>query len=426
MRKGLLLIGTALFTTVLFSVNARETHYPVAGYYNANPFIFQEQGITFAVYPDGEFDFYMDSQVQVGIGAGNVGVTFNSGFNYNPFIQYDHYGAVIQVEHVPIFYDPWGRVDQIGNVNIFYRNGWVYRIGGLTIFYNNGVFSHTVGFINIYNRRYVFRPWHRWFARPAIGFCNVWTTPYRRWYDPIRYTFFRPYIENRRVAFYTIGSQRRYAPIQNRNAIYRNDRRVSQARSSRSERYQRAGRSDYAFNDSGRSSAVNQRSNSGQSNRMLSNGRSGNTNMRSTRNADSNLNRNSGATRSRSTQATRSSRSGSQSRESAVNRSSRSGQNRQGSVNTQSQRNTNQVSTRSGSSRVNRSATTPSRSSRSSQVQRPKSNRSSSVKRSSTRSTSVKKSSGRNTSSGAAKSRSTRSNRSSSSRSGGRSSSGRG
>ncbi len=433
MRKGLLLIGTMLFTTVLFSVNARETNYPALGYFNANPFIFQEQGITFAVYPNGEFDFYMDSQVQVGIGAGNVGITFNSGYNYNPFVQYDHYGAVIQVEHVPIFYDPWGRVDQIGNVNIFYRNGWVNRIGGLTIFYNNGVFSHTAGFINIYNRRYVFRPWHRWFARPAIGFCNVWTTPYRRWYDPVRYTFFRPYIDNRRVVVYNIGNQGRYTPLQNRNAVYRNDRRVTQVQSSRSERYARTGRRDYAFNDSGRSNAVNQRSNTNRSARVLSNGRSGNSKMQPSRHTG----RNSQATRtqsnSRRTESSQSNRSGSQSRESAVNSSSRSGQNRQGSVNTRTERNSNSVGTRNGSSRANQSATTPSRTSRatrSTQVQRPKSSRSSSVKRSSksssSRATSVRQSSGRNKSSNATKSRSTRSDRSSSTRSSGRSSSGRG
>ena len=124
--------------------NTVETNF-VRGY--GNSFIFVEDGVTFSVYPDGEFDFYMDSRVNVGVGAriGNVGITFNSGFNYDPFVQYDDYGAVIQVENTPIFYDYYGRVSQIGNVDIWYNNGRVRRIGGLHIYYNRGVFSHYSG-----------------------------------------------------------------------------------------------------------------------------------------------------------------------------------------------------------------------------------------------------------------------------------------
>ena len=64
-----------------------------------NSFIFVENGITFSVYPDGEFDFYIENQVT---GRKN-GVTFNSGYDYSPYAQYDDYGAVIQVENVGIY-----------------------------------------------------------------------------------------------------------------------------------------------------------------------------------------------------------------------------------------------------------------------------------------------------------------------------------
>lgn len=199
----------------------------VRGY--GNSFIFVEDGITFSVYPDGEFDFYIDNRVNVGVGAriGNVGITFNSGYNYNPFVQYDDYGAVIQVENVPIFYDAFGRVSQIGNVDIWYRNGRVRRLGGLHVYWNGGVISHYTGFINIYNRRYVYRPFHRWFARPAVGFCTVWNTPYRRYYRPIRYTYHRPYRHNYRRAYAKIGREYRYERAPRRAKIYRNDRRVA-------------------------------------------------------------------------------------------------------------------------------------------------------------------------------------------------------
>lgn len=199
----------------------------VRGY--GNSFIFVEDGITFSVYPDGEFDFYIDNRVNVGVGAriGNVGITFNSGFDYNPFVQYDDYGAVIQVENIPIFYDYYGRVSQIGSVDVWYRNGRVRRLGGLNVYWNGGVFSHYTGFINVYNRYYVYRPWHRWFARPAIGFCNVWTSPYRRYYNPVRYTWYRPYRHNFRRAYAKIGREYRYDRAPRRASIYRNDRRVA-------------------------------------------------------------------------------------------------------------------------------------------------------------------------------------------------------
>ncbi len=195
-----------------------------------NSFIFVENGITFSVYPDGEFDFFIDDRVNFGanVNFGRTQVTFNSGYNYDPFVQYDDYGAVIQVENVPIYYDYYGRVSQIGDVRIRYNNGRVRRIGGLNVYYNNrGFYSHTSGFINIYNRHYVYRPWHAYFARPAVGFCLVYNRPYRRYYEPVRYTYYRPYQYNRRHAYARIGHQYKYKPSRKRESVYRNDRRVS-------------------------------------------------------------------------------------------------------------------------------------------------------------------------------------------------------
>lgn len=196
MKKFVSIITTLLFGTIVATAALTEDKVNTVNFMNGNAFIFNENGVTFSVYPDGEFDFYIDNRVGVGARVGNVGITFNSGFDYNPFVQYDDYGAVIQVENVPVFYDFYGRVAQIGNVDLSYVNGFVNRLGGMHIYYNAGVFSHHRGFINRFNRRYVYRPLHRWFARPAIGFCNVWTTPYRRFYRPIRYTFHRPYRRN--------------------------------------------------------------------------------------------------------------------------------------------------------------------------------------------------------------------------------------
>lgn len=226
MKKLVLLIAATVFGMGTHAATTSEA--TVINYRYGNSFIFTENGVTFSVYPDGEFDFYIDNRVNVGVGAriGNVGITFNSGFNYNPFVQYDDYGAVVQVENVPIFYDYYGRVSQIGGVDVWYRNGRVRRLGGLNVFYNGGVFSHYTGFINIYNRGYVYRPFHRWFARPAVGFCNVWATPYRRWYNPVRYTWYSPYRNNIRRTYAQVGREYRYNRTRRAN-IYRNDNRVA-------------------------------------------------------------------------------------------------------------------------------------------------------------------------------------------------------
>ncbi|MEM8999649.1 MAG: hypothetical protein AAGB24_05245 [Bacteroidota bacterium] len=248
----------------------------ISTYRYGNSFIFNERGITFSVYPDGEFDFYIDNRVNIGVGAriGNVGITFNSGFDYNPFVQYDDYGAIIQVENVPIYYDYYGRVSQIGGIDIWYRNGRLRRVGGLHVYWNGGVFSHCTGFINIYNRGYVYRPFHRWFVRPAIGFCNVWNSPYRRYYHPIRYTYYRPYRFNTRRVYAKIGRPYRYHQSHNRGKIYRNDRRVAVRENT------------YRRGDYGRSTSVSSRNANLTNNRVSRNSDNSATRSTSVRQGD--------------------------------------------------------------------------------------------------------------------------------------------
>ncbi len=226
--KKLVLLFTALILGTA-GTQASTTEGKVAtsnAYNNNNAFIFVEQGITFAVYPDGEFDFYIENYVS---GRKN-GVTMNSGYDYSPYAQYDDYGAVIQVENVPIYYDYYGRVTQIGDVDIRYRNNRVQRVGGMYVYYNrNGFYDYHVGYINVYNRHYVYRPFHRFFLRPAIGFSLVFNSPYRRYYRPFRYTYYKPYRFNTRRAYAKVGREHRYNQVRrDRATIYRNDRRVAQ------------------------------------------------------------------------------------------------------------------------------------------------------------------------------------------------------
>jgi hypothetical protein len=202
----------------------------VRGY--GNSFIFIEGGIEFAVFPDGQFDFYMPNygpNVNIGINSPNFALSFNTGFNYNPYVQYDSFGAIIQIENTPIFYDAFGRVNQIGNIIINYNGiGRVSRIGGLQLFYRNNVFWRHTGFINIYNRAYVWRPWHRFYALPPANFCVINTWPYRQFYTPVRHVWYRPYRNN--IRHFNINGRRGSADFGRRNANRVHQRYAQQPR----------------------------------------------------------------------------------------------------------------------------------------------------------------------------------------------------
>ena len=122
--------------------------------YDGNAYIFVEGDVEFSVFPDGQFDFvYVGPQTgsQVTISTPNVNVSFNSGYDYEAYVQYDDYGAVIQVENIPIYYDEYGRITQAGNVDIQYNDRRIVRVGGLHVVYNNyGYFSHCTGVINVF------------------------------------------------------------------------------------------------------------------------------------------------------------------------------------------------------------------------------------------------------------------------------------
>ncbi|QJP35054.1 hypothetical protein F0365_11965 [Nonlabens sp. Ci31] len=156
-------------------------------------FIFNQDGIEFAVFPDGQFDFnYLQDRngTDVYVNTGNLQVSFNTGYDYNRFVQYDSYGAVIQIEEIPVFYDSYGRVNQIGEVFINYRGGYINRIGNMNVFYSRpGVIDNYNGYINVYNRNYVFQPWHNFYSVPQVNRCIVYNTPYRLSYFPLRYAW---------------------------------------------------------------------------------------------------------------------------------------------------------------------------------------------------------------------------------------------
>ncbi|SRX56026.1 hypothetical protein [Aequorivita sp. CIP111184] len=191
--KNIAFIFSILLMGFSANANSTESENNLRRGYNGDAYIFVEGDVEFSVFPDGQFDFvYVGPQTgsQVVINTPNVNVSFNSGYDYEAYVQYDDYGAVIQVEDVPVYYDEYGRIVQAGNVDIQYNDRRVVRVGGLHVIYNNyGYFSHSTGVINVFNPYYVYRPWHAYYARPIYNHCVVYDMPYRRYYSPVRYSY---------------------------------------------------------------------------------------------------------------------------------------------------------------------------------------------------------------------------------------------
>lgn len=184
----LVLLMTGIFSPSLFGASTAAN----ARYSDA--VIFVEGGVEFAVYPDGQFDFFYNSRgtgFNVNVVSPNVNISFNSGYNYDPYVQYDDYGAVVQIERVPVYYDYYGRIIRAGNIIMDYNHrGLLSRVGGLNLYYNNyGQLAQTSGRINALNIQYVARPWHRYYVKPRPSVAIVYHMPYRAHYHPHRLSY---------------------------------------------------------------------------------------------------------------------------------------------------------------------------------------------------------------------------------------------
>ena len=156
MKKLILTTITTLLIAIGMNANS-----------NTQPFVFVESGIEFAVFPDGQFDFNVlkpnHRDVNVRVNTGIIDFSFNTGHNYDTYVQYDDYGAVVQIENTPVFYDYYGRVNRIGNIHMDYNyNNLINRIGNMHISYNRyGEFAYSNGIINNYNLNYKYISRHK-------------------------------------------------------------------------------------------------------------------------------------------------------------------------------------------------------------------------------------------------------------------------
>lgn len=243
--KNITLILAFMFVGVSASANISKASFLPNKYGEA--FIFIEGGVEFAVYPNGEFDFHYNPNF-INTSVAHIpnprkNISYNAGYNYDAFVQYDDYGAVIQIEHVPVYYDHFGRILQAGDVIIRYNNkGLISRVGNMHIRYNR--FNQPVryvGVINHYNTRYVYRPWHQYYMRPHTNYQVVHYEPYRAYYQPARMNYYQynTYYQNNNYYynknnFYRPGQSevvynygRRTSTVRDNNAVVRNSSTVT-------------------------------------------------------------------------------------------------------------------------------------------------------------------------------------------------------
>tara|TARA_B110000967_G_scaffold209272_1_gene264687 strand:- start:5374 stop:6345 length:972 start_codon:yes stop_codon:yes gene_type:complete len=212
----LTLVSLALFGTV--------SAHTVSSHNNSdNSFVFNEQGIEFAIFKDGQFDFNVLGYRQANARFSNrngINISFNSGYDYAAFIQYDSYGAVIQIENTPIYYDYYGRISQAGNVHVNYDyRGRISSIGGMRISYDHYNIVRRNGYVNRQHRYYTPSVWHSYYRVPNLRLCVLFNKPYRKHYSPVRHRFENPYRNNRRPNVY------RNQSTQNRIANRRSNHR---------------------------------------------------------------------------------------------------------------------------------------------------------------------------------------------------------
>lgn len=160
-------------------------------YKDNEPYIFVERGVEFAVFPNGEFDFaYVGlNYEQNPYKKPNRPFSYNGGYNYDMFLQFDVFGAVIQIETVPVHYDNYGRIIKAGSVDISYSEDAVAQIGNMHVQYQKGIANHiSKGYINLSDRQLVKQAHHSRYVGTAY-YTIVSPFPYRENLDYTRYSF---------------------------------------------------------------------------------------------------------------------------------------------------------------------------------------------------------------------------------------------
>ncbi|MFD0963891.1 hypothetical protein [Pseudofulvibacter geojedonensis] len=156
--KKLVVLTAVLLSTFLtaFANESNNRNTTVDSRYGFNrPFMFNERGVEFFVFPNGEFDFnthpthFRGRRTSINTTYGAPGrrrghYYHNSGIR----IEHDHLGRVRRVGNVFINYDRSGRVKRVGSVYMRYNHRLLNQIGGMHIAYDcYGRIIRTTGYI---------------------------------------------------------------------------------------------------------------------------------------------------------------------------------------------------------------------------------------------------------------------------------------
>lgn len=141
------------------------------------PIEFNERGIEFYVFPNGDFDFNTrpDATTNGGYyfkGAGKRGSKMDDRglANYGVRIERDYFGRIRRVGNTFINYDAFDRVNRIGTVFMRYNSFALSQIGGLRIVYNRrGDIVDMVGSVKGYRSGYSYG---NTYNNPHTGYSN--------------------------------------------------------------------------------------------------------------------------------------------------------------------------------------------------------------------------------------------------------------
>lgn len=130
-------------------------------YRDFTPIEFEENGILFFVYPDGEFDFEIlhPRNIDIDFNYRNAHISIEQ--NIPIIIERNQYGAISRIGAVFIDYNRYGKVCKIGSVAIYYKHGLICSIGNLNIQYHPRNTIQYFGYINDYHRYYTYHKYYK-------------------------------------------------------------------------------------------------------------------------------------------------------------------------------------------------------------------------------------------------------------------------
>lgn len=125
-----------LFANAAFANNASRDFDP------NQPIKFEERGIAFYVFADGQFDFNTQpsrGEVIFKHGRRGVNATFGAPNHFSEGgvrVEHDNFGRIRRIGNVFVNYDQFDRIKRIGSVYMSYNRFALDRVGGLQLIYN--------------------------------------------------------------------------------------------------------------------------------------------------------------------------------------------------------------------------------------------------------------------------------------------------